>query len=140
MCRVAIQGRHVCFLKSNAATRPRQSNGFLQKPFRIPNGGCHTARKHEIEAPGWKPGAVGITRHKFDVHQTVRLRVLASMVEKDSIHVEADDSPGRANTHAEQIRYAARTTAQIKACHPRSHTDAVQILRSPLAIICAHGR
>src|SRR5262249_25068578 len=126
MCRIAIQSRHIRLLKSDAATRPRQPNGFLQELFRIANRASHKARVHQIEAPGWKSRVVDIARYVFDVRETARVRVLASMVEKDSICVETDDSPVRANAHAEKIRYPARTPAQVQAVQSRPHTNAVQ--------------
>src|SRR5262249_5074286 len=126
MCRVAIEGQHIRFLKSNVATGPCQLNGFLQQPFRIASSACHKTGMYQIEAPGSKSGVVDIAQHKFDVREPLRVRVLASMVEKDRVGVEADDTPRRANTRAEKMSYALRTTAQIEAAPSPSHTDAVQ--------------
>src|SRR5262245_52993355 len=126
MCRVAIEARHIRFLKSNATAGACQLNGFLQQSFRIAGSACDEAGMHEIEAPGRKAGVVDIAQHKFDVRETARVRVLPSVVEKDTVGIEADDSSGRANTYAQKIRYATRTAAQIEAAPTRSHTDAVQ--------------
>src|SRR5262245_27254373 len=126
MCRVAIERRHIRFLKSNATARPCQLDGFMQESFRITGSACHETGMYQIEAAGWKTGVVDITQHKFDVRETARVRVLASVVEKDRVGIETDDCAGRANTHAQKIRYAPRTTAQIEAAPSPSRTNAVQ--------------
>src|SRR5262249_4847578 len=126
MCRVAIEGQHIRLPKSNAATGACQLNGFLKQPFRIADRARHKAGMHQIEASGRKSRAVYIAQHKFDIREPPRVRVPASVVEKDRIGVEADDAPGQTHTHAEKIRYAARTAAQIEAAPSSSHTDALQ--------------
>ena len=71
---------------------------------------------------GWESGPVDIARHIFDVREAAQDRLLARMIEKNSVRVETHDSPGRANAHAEEIRYAARTAPQIEAAPSRPHT------------------
>jgi hypothetical protein len=56
---------------------------------------------HQIEGPGRKSGAKDIPGHKLDVHETARVSVLASMVEKDSVCIKANDLPSWANARAE---------------------------------------
>jgi hypothetical protein len=126
MGRIAIQRRHIRFLKRYAATGTRQPRAFIEQPLRIANGARYKARMHQIEGPRWESGVKNIAYHKFDVNETARVRVVASMFEKDSVCVKAKHSTGRANAGTEQIRYAARTTAQIEAAPSRRYTDAVQ--------------